>query len=185
MDVATVKELKGVGSFVGQQLFKTAATFLQYIVPMVFSLAAATSAYRQWRNKRLYYNHTSIQSIRALSWQQFEQLIGEAFRRKGYYVIDTPEGPDGGVDLILVKDGKRNFVQCKHWRRQKVGVKEVRELYGIVTARHAYSGILVTSGIFTVDALAFADSCPIELIDGNDLVTLIPEIDIKQGQTPN
>ena len=91
--------------------------------------------------------------------------------------METDDGPDGGVDLVLRKDGRKVLVQCKHWKKNKVGVKEVRELNGVVAAKGAYSGILVTSGIFTTEALNFAGESPIELIDGDRLARLIPQIE--------
>lgn len=85
----------------------------------------------------------------------------------------------GGVDLELTKDGRRYLVQCKHWRVQSVGVTVIRELNGVVAARGASGGFVVTSGTFTPEARAFAVSCPIELIDGEQLEDMIrqPEVD--------
>jgi hypothetical protein len=49
-----------------------------------------------------------IGSIRRMSWQEFETLVGEAYRRQGYSVEETGGGDaDGGVDLIL--RGKGTF----------------------------------------------------------------------------
>ena len=48
---------------------------------------------------------------------------------------------------------------------------------GIVSAKEAYGGILVTSGVFSEDALAFAADSHIELIDGERLHRLIPHIE--------
>ena len=49
-----------------------------------------------------------------MSWDQFELLIGEAFRQAGYQVINGGDvGPDGGIDVGLKKDGQQYLVQCK------------------------------------------------------------------------
>lgn len=38
-------------------------------------------------------------------------LVGEAFRRQSYAVRENKRsGPDGGVDLVLIKDNERFFV---------------------------------------------------------------------------
>lgn len=77
-----------------------------------------------------------------MNWQQFELLVGEAFRKAGYRVIDGGDvGADGGVDVHLNKDGNRYFVQCKHWKTRKVSVAIVRELYVII----AGAGVKVAS----------------------------------------
>jgi HJR/Mrr/RecB family endonuclease len=61
---------------------------------------------------------------------EFESYIGELFREQGYFVMETDEGPDNGVDLVLKKDGEKTYVQCKHWKANSVGVEKVRELLG-------------------------------------------------------
>ncbi len=106
-----------------------------------------------------------------LSWQEFELLVGELYRRQGYTVeICSGDGADGGVDLRLRKEGQTTLVQCKHWKVYKVGVSTVRELFGILAAEEANHVILVTTGKFTQDARAFAVGKPLELIEGNRLV---------------
>jgi restriction system protein len=110
----------------------------------------------------------------SMSWSDFERLIGEGFRRRGYAVTGFGgPGPAGGVDLGLMKNGERFLVQCKHWRKRQVGVTVVRELKGVIAAHGAHGGFLVTGGEFTKEAREFADSCKVRLIDGASLDELI------------
>jgi restriction system protein len=51
----------------------------------------------------------------------------------------------------------------------------VRELYGVMAARKASGGYVVTSGRFTKDAIQFAQGRNIELIDGDQLHGLLRE----------
>lgn len=52
---------------------------------------------------------SSVSALNDMSWQEFELLVGEAFRRKGYAVAENGGGgADGGVDLVLKKMA-RNF----------------------------------------------------------------------------
>jgi restriction system protein len=109
-----------------------------------------------------------------MNWQQFEAVVGEAFRRKGYSVAEKGGGgADGGIDLVLKKQGEAFLVQCKQWRAVKVGVNIVRELYGVMAASGATGGFVVTSGVFTDEARAFSAGRNIELIDGEALHALI------------
>ncbi len=119
---------------------------------------------------------TGIESIRHLSWREFEHLLAEAFRRQGYSVRDTGPGADGGVDIVLYKDSGTTLVQAKQWKAWKVGVKVVRELFGIQAARDADAAILVTSGCFTNDAQQFAQDNGIKLIDGAALERMIADV---------
>ena len=118
-----------------------------------------------------------IASIRELSWKQFEELVGEAFRRQGYLVLENEgAGADGGVDLWLRKDGNRFLVQCKQWKALKVGVNVAREMFGLVNAHQAAGAIIITSGMFTQEAKAFAKGKPLDLIEGQQVVQLIDSV---------
>ena len=144
--------------------------------------AAAISSLRGLFIRRKFAAQRSLADLRALTWQQFEAIVGEAFRRKGYSVVETGQGgADGGVDLILAKDDQRYLVQCKQYRASTVGVTTVREIFGVVAARRAKGAIVVTTGQFTKDALDFARSQPIELIDGAQLEAMVQGINSVAG----
>ena len=165
-----------MGGFISQHLFLTLASVGQYLLPFVFLLGAAMSAYGRFTRRALHAQVAASPDRGALndmSWQQFEALVGEAFRRKGYTVTETASGADGGIDLVLKKQGETFLVQCKQWKAYKVGVSIVRELYGVMAAKGATGGFVVTSGIFTDEARAFATGRNIELMDGKALHALI------------
>ena len=133
------------------------------------------------RKKKLFDQQSGLESIRSLSWKEFEELTGEAFRRQGCQVTENHDaGPDGGVDLVLRKDGKTFLVQCKHWKSLNVGVKVVREMFGIMTAKKADGVYVITSGKFTLEAREFAEGKPIKLIEGQELSSLINEIQTEK-----
>jgi len=124
-------------------------------------------------------------ALNDMSWKQFEALVGEAFRRKGYAVTETGgSGADGGIDLALKKAGETFLVQCKQWRALKVGVTTVRELYGVMAANGASGGFVVTSGVFTDEARAFAVGRNIELLDGKALHALIRGVSVPDQSAP-
>lgn len=93
-------------------------------------------------------------------------------------------GPDGGIDLVLKKDGNIFLVQCKQWRSYKVDVRVVREMYGVMTAKNAAGVIIITSGLFTQEAKNFAADKPIDLVEGNHVVDLIRSVQIKPIYPP-
>lgn len=147
---------------------------LLLLIPAPFSLLNSI------RKKRLLDKQKDIDSIRSLSWKQFEELVGEAYRRQGYSVLENEgAGPDGGVDLWLRKDGNRYLVQCKQWKTLKVGVKVVREMYGLVTAHQAAGAIIITSGLFTQEAKTFARDKPLDLVEGQQLAAMIDGVKIN------
>ncbi|GLQ46691.1 membrane protein [Dyella lipolytica] len=139
-------------------------------------IAALVSYVDGLRRKRLLAAQTGLNSLRAIDWREFEMLVGEAFRRQGYLVHETGlGGADGGIDLILRKDGAITLVQCKQWRNRLVDVKVVREMYGLLGHHHADAVKIVAIGSYTDDAQAFAQGKPIELVHGNALLEMVRE----------
>lgn len=139
-------------------------------------LGALVSYLASRKRKRLLATQTGLDSLRAMSWREFEMLVGEAFRRQGYSVEETGlGGADGGVDLILRKAGRTELVQCKQWRREQISVSVVREMWGLAHHHRADAVKIVCVGEFTRDALEFAEGKPIALICGERLVTLVRE----------
>lgn len=154
-------------------LFKTLATFLQYLIPAACLFGAGLSAWGRHKRRALAESVTASESadvLNGMTWQAFEQLVGEAFRQRGYQVTESGGGgSDGGVDLVVVRQGDRHLVQCKQWRAYRVGVEVVRELYGAMAAQGAAGGFVITSGRFTDPARQFAEGRNIELVDGAQL----------------
>jgi restriction system protein len=177
-----------VSAVVTQTLWKSLATFGQYIVPLICIAGAGMSAWKRHERKSLIANvvqSKSADAVNGMTWQQFEQLVGEAFRMQGYSAAEKGGGgADGGVDLVLSKGGERFLVQCKQWRAFKVGVDVVRELYGVMAARGAAGGFVVTSGRFTKEAARFASGRNINLIDGPKLHGLIQQAQATQHEGP-
>ena len=166
-----------MGAVLASQFGKTLATFGQYLIPLAFIIGAGISAYGRHKRTALFTDvqeSSSASALNGMYWQEFEMLVGEAFRRRGYTVAETGGGgADGGVDLVLRKDGEKFLVQCKQWKAFKVGVTTIRELYGVMAAGGAAGGFVVTSGVFTQEAKSFAEGRNIGLIDGSELTAMI------------
>lgn len=183
-EIASVGTVTKLGSNVASQLGKTLAMFGQYILPIAFIIGAGLSAYRRHTRGALFTDvqvSSSTSALNDMSWQEFEMLVGEAYRRKGYTVAETGGGgADGGVDLVLRKDGEKYLVQCKQWKAYKVGVSTIRELYGVMAAEGAVGGFVVTSGVFSADAKSFAEGRNINLIGGTELTNMIKKSQVQQ-----
>lgn len=135
----------------------------------------ALLSYLASRNRaRLLETQTGLDSLRAMNWREFEMLVGEAFRRQGYSVEETGlGGSDGGIDLILRKNGRTELVQCKQWRREQINVSVVREMWGLVHHHRADAVKIVAVGEFTRDSMVFAQDKAIELISGEKLLEAV------------
>lgn len=149
---------------------------------VLFGFASLMSFIIGIKKKNLYKLNQSLEKIRGLSWREFEYYIGEHFKNQGYFVVETPEGPDGGIDLVLRKDGEKTFVQCKHWKSAKVGVEKVRALLGSMVSGGAHNGIFVTIGSYTQPAIDFGVQHGIQMIDGSSLEKIIGIYPVEEPQ---
>jgi restriction system protein len=111
-----------------------------------------------------------------LKGHPFADFIAHLLNTMNYRTRISPEGPDGGVDIIAHKD-ELGFeppiikVQVKS-TEGKIGDEIVSALYGKVSTNE--HGLLVTLGAFTSQAKNFAKSkSNLRLIDGDELVDLI------------
>lgn len=160
-----------------------AAPNLAPIIALVLLMPALISAINSWRKRKLLDRQESIDTVRNLNWKEFEELVGEAYRRQGYTVYEnTSAGPDGGIDLTLKKNGELILVQCKQWRSIKVGVDKVRELYGVQISQNANKSILMTSGFFTQEAKNFAAN---KSIEGSQLLELVKNVQYQSKAAPS
>lgn len=169
-------------------IFKAVLNVLQYLLPLAFVFGAVASFVKSLKARRLYRAAVAQpHSIANMCWREFEDLIGEVFRQQGYQVHQKGgAGSDGGIDLILKRDANKYLVQCKHWKKGKVGVTVVRELLGVMTAQQARGGIVVASENFTQEAEAFAKANRIKLIGGRELTQLLKQAQARvNGESPS
>jgi len=120
----------------------------------------------------------SKELIKTLEWKRFEELCSAYFNAKGYDAKVTQQGADGGIDIQLFKASYSatkvfGIVQCKAWNSYRVGVKPIRELYGVMAAESAPLAIFITSGLYTKEAEEFSKGKHLKLITGDLLLELI------------
>ncbi|WP_309967146.1 restriction endonuclease [Variovorax guangxiensis] len=168
-----------VGGAMFGAVWRGLASAGQYIVPLLCLAGAAISAWRR-RTRRSLIDCATRSAIPdvldGMSWREFEMLVGEGFRLQGYSVVENfKPGPDDGIDLVLRKNDEQYLVQCKQWRAFKVGISVVRELYGVMAAKGAAGGFVVTSGRFTSEAEEFANGRNVRLVDGPKLDQLLKQ----------
>lgn len=154
---------------------------------VVFGLIGVLSrSARRLGDAARFERQTSLESIRQLSWQEFERLLAEGYRRQGYKVrARGGPVPDGGVDLEIHRAGETLLVQAKHWKARVVHLPQLRELWGAVAAEHADGAIFVTSGSFTADAQNWVTDKNFQLVAGEQISQLIPSVRPTVARHPN
>lgn len=111
-----------------------------------------------------------------VEWRRFEAVCEALFAQAGFETRTQSHGTDGGVDIWLLSRnvaGPAGIVQCKHWQGKQVGVKELREFFGVMASHKLQRGTYATTSTFTADALAFARQNGINAMDGTALLKLI------------
>lgn len=111
----------------------------------------------------------SLAALRRLEWKRFELLCARYYEAVGFRTETLDAGPDGGIDVKLFKTDPSvplAVVQCKAWNTRQVGVKEIRELLGVMVHAKVARGIFITTGSYSDDAIAFGAANPIQLLDG-------------------
>ncbi|MES2367358.1 MAG: restriction endonuclease [Pseudomonadota bacterium] len=119
-------------------------------------------------------NAHKLEYLLALPPYDFETAVAKMYLAMGYAVTQTPASNDFGRDLILVKDGKTTFVECKRYAPDKlIGRPALQKFYAAVATMNAQAGIVVTTSAFAYTAIKFARQNDIQLVDGKLLVQLM------------
>lgn len=141
------------------------------VIPVLFNILIRKI--EEIRLKRWLEEHKKLEDWKKLNGREFEKIVALIYKGLGYKTKITGGAGDRGIDIILKKDGKNWFIQCK--QMEVVSPKYVREFYGSVVSRlgEGEKGFLVTTGDFTAEGKEFAKDKPIELINGLKVEKLI------------
>jgi len=121
----------------------------------------------------------------AIEWRRFEAVCEALFAQAGFQTRSQSHGADGGVDIWLHSanaQGPVAVVQCKHWQGKAVGVKEIREFFGVMASHQLKRGTYATTSTYTTDAQQFAKANGINAMDGPALLGLIAKRTPEQQQ---
>lgn len=111
-----------------------------------------------------------------LSPQELEDFVAKLFKCLGYEVKQTPYSGDGGKDIIAFKDGRKYIIECKRYKKEKVGRPELQKFFGVMNEEGADGGFFVTTGQFTQTAVEYAQKYGIRLVNANELARMTREV---------
>ena len=120
-----------------------------------------------------------MDALNILEWKRFELLCAKYYEAVGFKSETLRCGADGGIDVKLFKvDPSKPLavVQCKAWNSHSVGVKEIRELLGVMAHEKVSRGIFVTTSTYTKDAREFGAANQIELLDGSGFLNKLLDL---------
>lgn len=111
-----------IGQLATTAIWQGLATGGQYILPIICLAGAAISAMRKRRRNRLFQTTSAsscADALQNMSWREFETLVGQGFRRRGYGIKETSGGGHDGGSCHL-----------KEWRKDTGAMQAVESLQG-------------------------------------------------------
>lgn len=117
----------------------------------------------------------TVEEIEHLNGFEFEELIGELFRKAGYKVNVTKKSGDQGADLVVEKDGVCTAIQTKRYAGS-VGNTAVQEVVAAMKYYDCDKSMVITTGVFTKGALELASRNGVQLVDKKGLDDLFDKI---------
>lgn len=129
--------------------------------------------------------------IQSMDSDALEALCALLWSKKGYpRTIKTPRSGDGGIDVVAIKGNEGVVIQCKSssMEGRELGwdaVKDVAAGVGAYAQRHpgvSFSMIAATNQRFNGTARRQAEILHVELVDGEDLESLLAKHPVKRGE---
>ncbi len=175
-----------------ENILKTFWPFLAFIIVVWVIREIGPVIIGAWNRKRKFSigekyrsGRSLIKWLQDLSPKEFEQYIAHMFENLGFIVEVTGSAYDGGIDVVAEKNGVKHYIQCKKFITQQVPVSAVRDFYGAMADKGAQAkGFFITTNKFTLEAEKFAESKPIELIDGFKLADLLEKAKMDSFAIP-
>ncbi len=97
--------------------------------------------------------------------KQFEELVCEHFRKKGYEAKTTTYNNDYGVDVFAIKGIEKIAIQAKMYGSgRKINRQMVMELHGAKDYFDCTKAVIATDGSFLADAIEVAKKLKIEIL---------------------
>ena len=154
--------LAGLGGDI-RQLAPLALRSLYVLVPLAL-LAVLWPGRTPARRRR--------RSVVRASPEEVQERLAETLRSQGCAVHARCLDGDG-ADLLVVRNGERMLVQCRHWRRRQIETEPLRALCGLVSREKASGALFLTRGRLSVEAIRFMRDVPIVLVDESGLEELL------------
>jgi len=113
----------------------------------------------------------------------FEDFIAELWEQMGWETRSTSGSGDGGVDVVAIKRDpvqQKHLIQVKRYgKNNTLGVNDVRDYGYLLDKQDGDKGIVITTGAISQQAKEESDLHNVEIIDGDDLCSLIQKYDAE------
>ena len=116
-------------------------------------------------------NRMTMNELMSVDPYKFERVVADYYKSQGYTVLSTKKSGDGGKDLVMFKNNKTYFVECKQYASNNhVSRPLVQKLVGACHP-HGAEAIFVTTSKFTQEAIQEGRISRVEMVDGSKLLS--------------
>jgi restriction system protein len=161
-----VSLLVALGIFAAVRLFLDAG--FAFFAALPFIVIAGVALWKQRGVPGGARLDAAIDTLRAMSWEEFARALEQGYQRQGYSVKRV----NGAADFELEKAGRLTLVAAKRWKATRAGVEPLKELVAAGEARGAAECAYVLAGEMTQNALEFGKKTNIIWVRGAELVKL-------------
>ncbi|MGD6803933.1 restriction endonuclease [Rossellomorea aquimaris] len=126
-----------------------------------------------------------VEDIDTLTGIQFEQVLAQLYRSRGYTALKTNPTADYGADLILKRNNDKIAVQAKcYGEDKKVGVGAINEVLGGAGYHNCNKKVVVTNRYFTENAIISATRNNVLLVNRDGLIQMLNEFNERKYSKP-
>jgi restriction system protein len=135
-----------------------------------FVVIGLIARWQQLRRPSAKRSEAILRAVGSMSWPQFSALLEQGFARQGYRVERVVQGP---ADFALSREGRTTLVAARRWKAARHGEDSLQALQVAAQARGAGDCLYVALGDLSANALGFAKSHRVQLMQGPALAYLL------------
>ena len=141
------------------------------VVALPFIVIGAIAGWKQLQAPSPARIAGTLDTVRAMGWNEFAEAIEAAFRADGY-VVTRLAGQ--AADFEMQKGGRTVLLAGKRWKVARTGIEPLRELVAAGQECDARECLYVATGELTDNARRFAAQNRIRILSGPELARLMP-----------
>lgn len=119
-----------------------------------------------------------LEAVRAMSWDGYQAMVADIFRREQYLVLAADPAEAAVIDMDVTKPTERMLVSCRLRGGITVTTEHLGYIYGAVERTRANGAYVITDGGFHEMAGDYAHQTGLILIDGETLIDLVIELTV-------
>lgn len=159
--------------------FKLFFAILQFLFTKISEVVRKRRAVGELYNNDVHTVNDMYNELYSLSSREFEILISELYKSKGYNTTLTNAKNDYGRDVVVQTSSGKIFIECKRFASNNyVGREIAQKLLGSMQMFNADRGIIYTTGKFNENAYEVARMVNnLELRGAEEILSMLYELD--------